>query len=98
MVQCGNSTHVPTLGHVTEEQAERNLEQALVEYERAVDGEGTLLTGWVIVAEFLTREGTPHLAAYASKGLPYWRIDGMIEAAHNTILYVDAVDEEIDDE
>ena len=98
MDRCGNSTRVPTLGHVTEEQAERNLEQALVEYERAVNGEGTLLTGWVIVAEFLTREGTPHLAAYASRGLPYWRIDGMIEAAHSTILYVEVTDEEIDDE
>lgn len=98
MDRCGNSTPVPTLGHVTEEQAERNLEQALVEYERAVNGEGTLLTGWVIVAEFLTREGTPHLAAYASRGLPYWRIDGMIEAAHSTILYVEVTDEEIDDE
>ena len=95
--QCGNSTCVSTLDLVTEDQAEQNLEQALVEYERAVDGEGTLITGWVVVAEFLTREGVPHLAAYASRGLPYWRIDGMIEAAHSTIAYA-VEDEDIDDD
>lgn len=92
------STHVNTLGHVDIEQAARNLEQALVEYERAFEGEGSLLTGWVVIAEFLTREGTPHLSSYAARGLPYWRIDGMIDAARDAIGYVDPIDLEIDDE
>lgn len=54
-----------------------------------------LLAGWVVVAEFVTTEGESSLTAFASDGLPYWRINGMLDAAPYEMGYVDE-DEELD--
>jgi hypothetical protein len=76
------------------DQAERNIEQAIVDLEHSADGGGMILTGWVMVAEFIDKEGHPHLSAYAARGMPFWRIDGLIEAAPQAIVYTEDVDEE----
>ena len=54
-----------------------------------------LITGWIVVAEVMSVEGVPSLAAFASEGMPYWKINGMLEAAPFEIEYADE-DEELD--
>lgn len=74
---------------------ETALERAIIDYERETDGIGAIITGWVLVAEFITTEGEPQLCAYARSGMPYWRIDGLIEAAPTVMEY--EWDEDFDD-
>jgi hypothetical protein len=71
-----------------------DLEQAIINYEKTVQGEGAILTGWVLVAEFIDRNGDPMLSSYARTGMPYWRISGMIDAAPSVMDY--AEDEDLD--
>ena len=61
------------------------------EYENAA-----LLAGWVVVAEFITTEGDPDITAFAADGLPYWRVNGLLDAAPYEMGYVEE-DEELDD-
>lgn len=68
---------------------EKQIEQAIISYERDSGGEGVLLTGWVIVAEWVNADGHPELSAFAREGMPYWRIDALLEAAPNVIVYDD---------
>lgn len=89
MDPCGGSIIVSTLDPVTLEEAQQHLEHAILQYEQAAESEGALLTGWVVIAEFIDRDGHPHLSAYAAEGLPYWRIDGLIEAAPAVMLYAE---------
>ena len=91
---CGVSTNVSTLGSVTHEEAEQALENALADYEKAANGIGKILTGWVVAAEFLDEDGQPYLAAYAARGMPFWRIDGLIEAAPQAILYTEELEDD----
>lgn len=77
------------------ETAEQMLEQAILNYARVSGVEHGMLTGWVIVAESVDEEGVPALNAYASQGLPHWRINGMIDAAPEQIYYL-SEDEEYD--
>jgi len=93
MSDGGGSIRVSTLGGVSIDEAERNLERAIMEYERAAEGEGAIITGWVVVAEFIDHDGHPHLAAYAAHGMPFWRIDGLIEAAPSAMLYMEEFEE-----
>lgn len=93
METCGANIPVSTLDIVTFDEAEQALENAIMHYERTVEGEGAILTGWVIVGEFLDHGGQPHLAAYAARGLPFWRIDGLIEAAPTAIAYMEEYEE-----
>lgn len=79
---------------MTLEEAERNLENAIADYERVSNGIGKILTAWVIAAEFIDEDGHPYLAAYAAKGMPFWRIDGLIEAAPQAILYAEEYEDE----
>ena len=92
--RCGGGICVSTLDPVTLQEAEQALEAAIAAYERAADGAGAILTGWVLVAEFMDHTGYPHLAAYAARGLPYWRIDGLIEAAPSAIAYSEEFEDE----
>ena len=64
--------------------------QLHAEYENAA-----LVAAWVVVTEFVTTEGESELTAFATDGLPYWRINGMLDAAPHEMGYVDE-DEELD--
>ena len=78
---------------VTLNEAEQALENAIMQYERVSEGDGAILMGWVVIGEFLDHDGHPHLAAYAAQGLPFWRIDGLIEAAPTAIAYMEEFEE-----
>ena len=77
------------------ESAEQLLEQAILNYARVSGEDHGMLTGWIVVAESVNEEGVPTLNAYASQGLPWWRINGMIDAAPEQIEYL-SEDEEYD--
>lgn len=94
MVRCGGSIDVSTLDLVTLDEAERNLENAIADYEKAANGIGTILTGWVVAAEFIDGDGHPYLAAFAGRGMPFWRIDGLIDAAPRAILYSEELEDD----
>lgn len=68
---------------------EKKLEEAIIAYEKDSGGSGVLLTGWVIVAEWIDSDGEPALSSFAREGMPYWRIDALLEAAPNVIVYDD---------
>jgi hypothetical protein len=80
---------------MTFDEAEANLEKAILAFEKAATGEGSLLTGWVLIGEFMDSDGMPRLSAWAADGLPYWRIDGMIDAASDIVVY-ETEDEDLD--
>lgn len=67
------------------------LRQLQEEYENAA-----IVTGWVIVAEFMTSEGAPDIHAFAADHMPYWKINGMLDAAPHEMVY--AYDDEDEDE
>lgn len=69
--------------------AEKQIENAILAYEKESEGEGVLLTGWVVVAEWINTDGEPELSAFAREGLPYWRINALLEAAPYEIIYDD---------
>lgn len=69
--------------------AETTIEHAIRAYDKETDGRGALLTGWVIVAEWIDEDGNPDLTAFAREGMPYWRINSLIEAAPMEIIYDD---------
>lgn len=69
--------------------AESALEHAIRAYDKETNGTGALLTGWVIVAEWIDEDGNPDLTAFAREGMPYWRINSLIEAAPMEIVYDD---------
>jgi hypothetical protein len=81
--------NVPTLDTVTPEKAEADLEQSILRYEQSIGGVGAILTGWVVVAEYVDSDGQPHLAAYSASDMPYWRVDGLLEAAPSAMLYAE---------
>lgn len=73
--------------------AERTLEQAIIAYDREADGQNAILTGWVLIAEWIDEDGEPSMSAYAREGMPYWRIDGLLSAAPDQFMYVDYDDD-----
>lgn len=75
--------------HVDVFDAETALEKAIRAYDKETDGSGALLTGWVIIAEWIDADGHPALTAFAREGMPYWRINALIDAAPMEIVYDD---------
>lgn len=75
--------------HVDVFDAETAVENAIRAYDREVDGSGALLTGWVVIAEWIDDQGDPDLTAFAREGMPYWRINALLEAAPMEIMYDD---------
>lgn len=69
--------------------AETRIEMAIKAYDKETGGDGALLTGWVIVAEWIDENGDPSLTAFARERMPYWRIDALLDAASDEILYQD---------
>ena len=76
------------------QESESALEVALVALERANEGDGMLLTGWIVIAEFIDGDGNPLLSGFARTGMPYWRIDGLIDNATDALCYVEVDDSE----
>jgi hypothetical protein len=74
--------------------AEGELENAITGFERETGSGAALLTGWVVVAEFMDPDGTPRLETWAAEGMPYWRINGMINAASDEVFYLEEYDDE----
>jgi hypothetical protein len=72
------------------------VDAAITAYLHAEYENAALLAGWVIVAEFITSEGEPDITAFAAEGLPYWRVNGLLDAAPYEMGYV-GEDEELDD-
>ena len=76
-------------------EGESLIEEATLRYLREVYEEPpAIITGWVIVAEFVDSQGTPDLHAFAMTGMPYWKINGMLEAAPHEIAYSDEDDDD----
>jgi len=69
--------------------AETAIENAIRAYDKETLGTGALLTGWVVIAEWIDEDGDPDLTAFAREGMPYWRINSLIEAAPMEIVYDD---------
>jgi hypothetical protein len=76
---------------------EQKIEQAIKAYDEETGGENALLMGWVVVAEWVDQDGEPNLTAFARERMPYWRIDALLQAGKDEILYADE-DEWIDDD
>lgn len=72
--------------------AEHTLEAAIIAYDREADGSNAILTGWVLIAEWIDENGNPAMSAHAREGMPYWRIDGLLSAAPDQFLYIDEDD------
>ena len=69
--------------------AETAIENAIRAYDKETLGTGALITGWVVIAEWIDEDGDPDLTAFAREGMPYWRINSLIEAAPMEIVYDD---------
>lgn len=76
--------------------AQDALEAAVLRHLQEVYENAAIVTGWVVVAEFMTTEGTPDIHAFAAEHMPYWKINGMLDAGPNEIAY--AYDDEDEDE
>jgi len=80
----------PAAGHLWD--VERMLEQSIKAYDMESNGDNAILTGWVLIAEWIDENGDPALTAYAREGMPYWRIDGLLASAPEQFLYGDPDD------
>lgn len=69
--------------------AEMRLEEAIRGYDADAGDGNAILTGWVVVAEWIDGDGDPNLTAFAREGMPSWRINGLLEAAPFEIVYDD---------
>jgi hypothetical protein len=76
---------------------EDQIEAAVLGYLRDVYDDPAIITGWVVIAEFVDSKGTPDLHAFAATGMPYWKINGMLDAAPSEIAYWSEDDDEDDE-
>jgi len=74
--------------------AEKMIEDAIRAYDADTDSGNALLLGWVVVAEWIDENGDPAISAFAREGMPYWRIDGLMSAAPETLAYIEYEDDE----
>ena len=75
------------------------LEGAVLKHLQSEFENAAILTGWIVVAEFMTAEGNPAMYAFAADHMPYWKVNGMLEAAPHEMGYVyDDQDEDEDEE
>lgn len=56
------------------------LSDAIAQTACAVDGEGAMCTGWVLVAEWMTADGE-HCLTRLDNDLPRWRTVGLLQTA-----------------
>ena len=69
--------------------AEKTVENAIRAYDQSFGSGNALLIGWVIVAEWIDPNGEPNLSAFAREGMPYWRINALLDSAPYEIVYAD---------
>ncbi len=77
--------------------SEDAIEAATLTYLREVYEDPAIITGWVVIAEFVDSKGVPDLHAFAASGMPYWKINGMLDAAPAEIAYHEDDEDEDDD-
>jgi len=75
-------------------EGEPAVESAILGYLRQVYEDPAIITGWVVVAEFVDRSGEPELHAFAASNMPYWKINGMLDAGPAAMNYSDDDDED----
>jgi hypothetical protein len=76
--------------------AEQGVEAAIKAYLEQVYEDPVIVTGWVVVAEVMHSDGEPELYPFATDGMPYWKINGLLWAAPDEMVYCDAEDEDAD--
>lgn len=69
--------------------AETQIETAIKAYEKESGGDGALITGWVVVVEWIDENGDPALSSFARENMPYWRIDALLDAGPEAMMYDD---------
>lgn len=74
-------------------EGEALVEAVILRYLREIYENPAIVTGWVIVAEFVDQSGTLALHSSAAYGMPYWKINGMIDAAPREMDYADDDDD-----
>lgn len=67
--------------------AETLIENAIKSYDKETGGDGALLTGWVVIAEWIDSNGDANLTAFARERMPHWRINALLEEAPFHIVY-----------
>lgn len=80
------------------ESATERLESAMLAYLRENYEGVALLTGWVLVAEIMDADAVPDLVGFAAENMPYWKINGLIDAGRDVIEYDEYADVDVDDE
>ena len=75
--------------------AEQRIEEAIRSLEKESGGEGVLITGWVVVAEWVDADGSPMLSAFACEGMPYWRINSLVDCAPLEMIYDDEEEDDL---
>ena len=63
------------------------IEKAIKAYDKDTGGDGALLTGWIVLAEWVDANGDPNLTAFARERMPYWRIKAILEEGPYLIVY-----------
>lgn len=69
------------------------VEAATLRYLQEIEADPAIVTGWVVVAEYMNADGVPTLLPFAATGMPYWKINGMLDAAREEMIYDDGDDE-----
>jgi len=77
---------------------EEQLEAAMLAYLRENYEGVALITGWVMVAEIMDAEAVPDLVGFAAEHMPYWKINGLIDAGRDIIAYEEYADADIEDD
>ena len=67
---------------------EKELEAAIVNHDAECDGGNALLVGWVLVSEWIDKDGNPNLVSYAKEGSPYWRVEGLLQMGNLGFTYI----------
>lgn len=74
------------------------LESAMLAYLRDNYDGVALVTGWVLVAEIMDADAVPDLVGFAADNMPYWKINGLIDAGRDVIEYEEFADFDIEDD
>lgn len=63
------------------------IEKGILRYLQEEYENAAIVTGWVVVVEFMTADGIPDIHAFAADHMPYWKINGMLDAAPHEMCY-----------
>jgi len=74
------------------------LESAMLAYLRENYDGVALVTGWVLIAEIMDAEAVPDLVGFAAENMPYWKINGLLDAGRDVIEYDQYADVDVEDD